>query len=110
VLAQPLRLPAQRAELVHDARIGLADGREPVERREQRAGVASVRVRAPELVEAADAIHQCLLLHGHQGYSRRLPIEHRLRDVLAWQIGDGTPQIRKLIVARSLLGKGAAVR
>jgi cyclohexanecarboxyl-CoA dehydrogenase len=59
---------------------------------------------------AADAIHQCLLLHGHQGYTRRLPIEQRLRDVLGWQIGDGTPQIQKLIIARSLLGKGGALR
>jgi cyclohexanecarboxyl-CoA dehydrogenase len=69
---------------------------------------AMVKWWAPKV--AADAIHQCLLLHGHQGYSRRLPIEQRLRDVLGWQIGDGTPQIQKLIVARSLLGKGAAMR
>ncbi len=54
---------------------------------------------------AADVIHQCLLLHGHRGYTKRLPIEQRLRDVIGWQIGDGAPQIQKLIIARSLFGK-----
>lgn len=54
---------------------------------------------------AAEAIHQCLLLHGHLGYTTRLPVEQRLRDVIGWQIGDGTPQIQKLIIARSLFGK-----
>jgi len=58
---------------------------------------------------AADAIHQCLLLHGHLGYTRRLPIEQRLRDVIGWQIGDGAPQIQKIIIARALLG-GVAPR
>lgn len=54
---------------------------------------------------AADAIHECLILHGHLGYTSRLPIEQRLRDVIGWQIGDGSPQIQKLIIARGLFGK-----
>ena len=59
---------------------------------------------------SAEAIHECLLLHGHTGYTRDLPIEQRLRDVIGWQIGDGTPQVQKLILARRLLGKEAASR
>jgi cyclohexanecarboxyl-CoA dehydrogenase len=62
----------------------------------------------PEI--AAEAIHECLLLHGHAGYTRDLPIEQRLRDVIGWQIGDGTPQIQKLILARRLLGAEAGSR
>jgi cyclohexanecarboxyl-CoA dehydrogenase len=54
---------------------------------------------------AAETIHQCLLLHGHTGYTRDLPIEQRLRDVIGWEIGDGTPQIQKLILARRLIGR-----
>ena len=53
---------------------------------------------------AAEAIHQCLLFHGHRGYSTELPIEQRLRDVIGWQIGDGAAEVMKLIVARSLFG------
>jgi cyclohexanecarboxyl-CoA dehydrogenase len=53
----------------------------------------------------AEIIHDCLLLHGHYGYTDEFPIEQRLRDVIGWQIGDGTPQIQKLIISRILLGK-----
>ncbi|MBU0516899.1 MAG: acyl-CoA dehydrogenase family protein [Proteobacteria bacterium] len=52
-----------------------------------------------------EIIHQCLLIHGHYGYSQDLPLEQRLRDVLGWEIGDGTAQIQKLIIARELIGK-----
>ncbi|OGK84443.1 MAG: hypothetical protein A2X53_19265 [Candidatus Rokubacteria bacterium GWA2_70_23] len=54
---------------------------------------------------SAEIIHECLLLHGHYGYTQELPIEQRLRDVIGWQIGDGTPQIQKLIISRQLLGR-----
>jgi alkylation response protein AidB-like acyl-CoA dehydrogenase len=32
----------------------------------------------------------------------------RLRDVLGYQLGDGPPQIQKMIIARLLLGKSIA--
>ncbi len=59
---------------------------------------------------AAEIIHECLLLHGHYGYTKDLPIEQRLRDVIGWQIGDGTPQIQKLILARLIFGKEYGTR
>jgi cyclohexanecarboxyl-CoA dehydrogenase len=57
---------------------------------------------------AAEAIHKCLLLHGHYGYSKALPIQQRLRDVIGWQIGDGPEELMKLIVARELFGADVA--
>ena len=59
---------------------------------------------APKL--AYDAIHQCLLSFGHGGYDRG-PMEQRLRDVLGFQIGDGTAQIMKTIIARARAGREA---
>lgn len=59
---------------------------------------------APKLVY--EAIHQCLLMHGHGGYGRRL-MEQRLRDVLGFQISDGTAQIMKTIIARARAGRQA---
>ena len=53
-----------------------------------------------------DAIHACLLMFGHGGYDRGL-MEQRLRDVLGFQIGDGTSQIMKSIVARIRAGRKA---
>jgi cyclohexanecarboxyl-CoA dehydrogenase len=57
---------------------------------------------------AYDVITQCLLLHGQFGYRSDLPIEQRLRDVLGLQIGDGTAQIMKLVIARQRLGRELA--
>jgi cyclohexanecarboxyl-CoA dehydrogenase len=54
---------------------------------------------------AVDCIHDCLLLHGQYGYTQDLPHEQRLRDVMGLQIGDGTAQIQKIIIARELMGR-----
>lgn len=56
---------------------------------------------------AVDIIHQCLLTQGHAGYSRDLPHQQRLRDVIGLEIGDGTAQIMKLIIAREKIGRVA---
>ncbi len=56
---------------------------------------------------AFDVIHDCLLLHGHAGYGKDTPHQQRLRDVLGLQIGDGTAQIMKLIIARERVGRVA---
>jgi cyclohexanecarboxyl-CoA dehydrogenase len=64
---------------------------------------AMVKWWAPRL--AVETIHQCLLLHGHYGYTDELPFERRLRDVIGLEIGDGTAQIMKIIVARELMGR-----
>ena len=56
---------------------------------------------------AYEAIHACLLIHGHAGYSDTLPFQQRLRDVLGLQIGDGTAHIMKNIIARERAGKEA---
>lgn len=58
---------------------------------------------------AVAVIHDCLLLHGHYGYTQDLPFEQRLRDAIGLEIGDGTAQISKLIISRELLGKEFAV-
>lgn len=60
---------------------------------------------APQV--AFDTIHRCLLTHGHYGYTRDLPHQQRLRDVLGLQIGDGTDQIQKLVIAREKVGRVA---
>lgn len=53
---------------------------------------------------AVNAIHDMLLIFGHRGYSEENPIEQRWRDAISTQIGDGTAEIMKLIIAREMLG------
>ncbi|MDP6875920.1 MAG: acyl-CoA dehydrogenase family protein [Alphaproteobacteria bacterium] len=60
---------------------------------------------APKL--SVDIIHQCLLSHGHGGYTKNLPHQQRLRDVMGLEIGDGTAQVMKLIIAREKAGRVA---
>jgi len=57
---------------------------------------------------AAEAIHACIVLHGWIGYSQELPFEQRLRDVIGLEIGDGTPEIMKAIIARETIGRDYA--
>ncbi len=64
---------------------------------------AMVKWYAPKM--AVEAIQKCMLLHGHKGYSKELPIQQRLRDVIGWQIGDGSEEVMKLIIARSMFGR-----
>ncbi len=56
---------------------------------------------------SVDVIHQCLLTHGHAGYSYELPHQQRLRDVIGLEIGDGTAQIMKMVIARERVGRVA---
>ncbi|GAA1365258.1 acyl-CoA dehydrogenase family protein [Arthrobacter rhombi] len=60
---------------------------------------------APKL--AFETVQTCLLINGHGAYTEEMPYEQRLRDVLGLQIGDGTAQIMKLVIARQKAGRKA---
>ena len=53
---------------------------------------------------AVNALRDLMLIFGHRGYSEENPIEQRWRDAISTQIGDGTAEIMKLIIAREILG------
>lgn len=55
---------------------------------------------------SVNAIHDCLLLHGHYGYTQEFPIEQRLRDVMGIEIADGTSQVSKIVIGREIFGRG----
>jgi cyclohexanecarboxyl-CoA dehydrogenase len=56
---------------------------------------------------AFEVVQTCLLINGHGAYTTEMPYEQRLRDVLGLQIGDGTAQIMKLVIARQKAGRHA---
>ncbi len=45
-------------------------------------------------------------IHGGYGYLRDFPVERYFRDVKLTEIGEGTSEIQRLIIARELLGRG----
>jgi alkylation response protein AidB-like acyl-CoA dehydrogenase len=56
--------------------------------------------------EAATWIcEQAIQLHGGYGYTRDFPVERYWRDVKLCEIGEGTSEIQKLVIAREILGK-----
>jgi cyclohexanecarboxyl-CoA dehydrogenase len=69
------------------------------------AEAAMVKWMAPKT--AFDVIHQCLLTFGHYGWSKDLPHQQRMRDVMGLEIGDGTASVMKLIIARERIGRAA---
>lgn len=69
-----------------------------------------LRASAAALTYASEASTRAALeavqIHGGYGYMRDLPLERMVRDAKLLEIGAGTSEIRRLIVARELLGPG----
>ncbi len=53
---------------------------------------------------SAEAIHACIVLHGWSGFNLELPLSQRLNDVIGLEVGDGTPEIMKAVIAREAIG------
>jgi cyclohexanecarboxyl-CoA dehydrogenase len=64
---------------------------------------AAAKWFAPKV--AFEAAHEALLLHGNVGYTSEAPFAQRLLDIMSCEIGDGTAQIQKAVIARELLGR-----
>jgi cyclohexanecarboxyl-CoA dehydrogenase len=54
---------------------------------------------------AVEAIHACVLMHGWSGFGTDLPLVQRLNDVMGLEVGDGTPEIMKGVIAREAMGR-----
>ena len=52
---------------------------------------------------AVRACEAAVQIHGGYGYSREFPVERYLRDVKLAEIGEGTTEIQKLVIAREVL-------
>ena len=83
--------------LLHRAAVAVGEG-EPIATR--------LAAQAKRLATDAgfDVVNGCLQLHGGYGYLRDHPIERVLRDVRVHQILEGTNEIMRMIISRSMLG------
>jgi alkylation response protein AidB-like acyl-CoA dehydrogenase len=52
---------------------------------------------------AMRACNSALQIHGGYGYTREFPVERYLRDCKLAEIGEGTNEVQKLVIARELL-------
>ena len=52
---------------------------------------------------ATRACLDAIQIHGGTGYTREVPVERYMRDAKLCEIGEGTSQIQRIIIARHLL-------
>lgn len=88
----------EAARLLAYKALWLMDERKP-------AAKAASMAKAFGTVAAFHTADDCLQNFGAIGYSRLLPIEQRLRDIRAWQLGNGSVEMMKAIVGTELIGR-----
>jgi hypothetical protein len=54
------------------------------------------------------ACTQAIQVHGGYGYLRDFPVERYFRDVKLCEIGEGTSEVQRLVIARQILGRAFA--
>jgi alkylation response protein AidB-like acyl-CoA dehydrogenase len=52
---------------------------------------------------AMRACNSAVQIHGGYGYTREFPVERYLRDAKLAEIGEGTNEVQKMVIARELL-------
>jgi alkylation response protein AidB-like acyl-CoA dehydrogenase len=96
---------ATKVEAAHQMMVKAARLKDSGERNDLEAGMA--KYLAAEY--CADVVEQSFRIHGGYGYSKEYEIERLYREAPMLLIGEGTAEIQKMIIGRSLL-KDYAVR
>jgi len=52
---------------------------------------------------AVRACNKAIQIHGGYGYTREFPVERYLRDAKLCEIGEGTSEIQRTIIARQII-------
>jgi butyryl-CoA dehydrogenase len=63
---------------------------------------AMAKLYASELCMRATT--KAVQLHGGYGYTTEYPVERMMRDAKICEIGEGTSEIQRVVIARQLLG------
>jgi alkylation response protein AidB-like acyl-CoA dehydrogenase len=86
--------------LVHDAAMALDRGEDA------RMKGSIAKVFASEI--AMKATMNAVQIHGGSGCTKDFPVERYMRDAKVVEIGEGTSEIQRIVIARELLKAGAA--
>jgi alkylation response protein AidB-like acyl-CoA dehydrogenase len=54
---------------------------------------------------AMRACDRAIQIHGGYGYTREFPVERALRDAKLCEIGEGTNEVQRMVIARHLIGR-----
>jgi acyl-CoA dehydrogenase len=72
---------------------------------EARDWIAMVKVQASETL--GRVVDRGVQIFGGMGFSKELPIERYYRDARIYRIFDGTSEIHRMSIARSVMKRGA---
>jgi len=98
---------ADMATHVEAARLLVHDAANSFDRGEQDRVRSSVaKMFASEM--ATKACLDAIQIHGGYGYTKDVPVERYMRDAKLCEIGEGSSQIQRIIIAREMLGGYAA--
>jgi alkylation response protein AidB-like acyl-CoA dehydrogenase len=93
---------ADMATAIEAARLLVYDAATSLDRGEEIAAKAAIaKLFASEI--ATRACLDGIQIHGGYGYTRDLPVERYLRDAKLCEIGEGSSQIIRMVIARELL-------
>ena len=95
---------AEMATKVHAARLMTYDAAKKFDRGERidlEAGMAKLFASETAFEVAMDAVR----IHGGNGYTTEYRVERYLRDTPLMIIGEGTSEIQKMVIARTLLAQ-----
>ena len=72
-------------------------------------GVRTTRESAMAKLYAAQAgmraCDRAIQVHGGYGYTREFPVERAMRDCKLCEIGEGTNEVQRMVIAREILGR-----
>ncbi len=95
---------ADMATEIHAARLLIHDAAQRKDRGEEFGRYASMcKLFASEM--AMRVTDQAIQMHGGYGYCREYHVERFYRDAKLAEIGEGTSEIQRLVIARSVLGQ-----
>jgi alkylation response protein AidB-like acyl-CoA dehydrogenase len=58
---------------------------------------------------AMRATSRAIQIHGGYGYTREFPVERQFRDAKLCEIGEGTSEVQRMVIAKDLLARGILV-
>lgn len=94
---------AEMAAKVHGSRLMVRDAARALDLQDPNTATlcAMAKMRATE--DCYDVVDQCLQLHGGYGYLKDFPIERYLRDLRVHRILEGTNEVMRVIVSRTVM-------
>jgi alkylation response protein AidB-like acyl-CoA dehydrogenase len=101
---------ADMAMQVHASRLMVYHAAALVDRGATRTSLESSMAKCFASDTAMKVATDAVQIHGGYGYTREFEIERHLRDVKLCEIGEGTSQVQRMVIAKQLLGANYSVR